>query len=154
MTYQCELIERPAQPVLSIHARTAAQNLTQVLGQSYGAIAQYLGLLGTQPAGAPFVAYYNMDMQDLDVEVGFPAPGKLPGKDTIQASEIPGGKAISCLYVGPYEKCGAAYEAMNQWIQTHHYEATGVAYEFYLNDPSTTAPEALQTQIVMPLKAK
>src|SRR5512135_616558 len=109
MQYPCELTERSAQPVLSIRTRTAVQNLPQVLGQSYGAIAQYLGQMGQQPAGDPFVIYYNMDMQDLDIEVGFPAPGKLPGKDSVQASEIPAGKVVSCLHVGPYDQCAAAY---------------------------------------------
>ncbi len=154
MTYQIELIERPVQPVLSIRTRAAVQNLPQVTGQAYGAIAQYLGQMGQHPAGAPYVAYYNMDMQNLDIEIGFPASGKVPGRDNIQASQLPGGKAVSCLYVGPYDQCGAAYEAMTQWMQSHGVEASGVTYEFYLNDPAVTPPEALQTQIVMPVKGK
>ncbi len=152
MTYQVELTERPAQPTLSVRTQTPVQNLPQVLGQYYGTIAQYLGQMGQQPAGAPFVIYYNMDMQDLDIEIGFPSSGKLPGNDSIQASEIPAGKVVSSLPVGPYDKCAAAYEAMTKWMQTHHVEATGVVYEFYLNEPGLTPPEALQTQIVMPLK--
>jgi effector-binding domain-containing protein len=151
MVYQCELINRPAQPVLSIRTRTPIQNLPQVLGQSYGAIAQYLGTMGQQATGAPFAAYYNMDMQNMDVEIGFPAL-KVPGKDNIQAGEIPAGKVVSCLHTGPYEACKAAYEAMEQWMKTNGYEATGVVYEFYLNDPAQTPPEQLQTQIVFPLK--
>jgi effector-binding domain-containing protein len=154
MSYNCELLERSAQPVLSIRAHTAVQNLPQVLGQSYGAIAQYLGQMGQQPAGAPFVAYYNMDMQNLDIEIGFPVASQLPGKGEIAGNEIPGGKALTCLHVGPYDKSPAAYEAMQQWLQTNACEATGVAYEFYLNDPMVTAPEALQTQIMFPLKAQ
>ena len=41
-------------------------------------IAQYLAEQSEQPAGAPFVAYYNMDMQNLDVEIGFPVTACLP----------------------------------------------------------------------------
>lgn len=151
MAYQCELINRPAQTVLSIRTRTSIQHLPQVMGQSFGAIAQYLGEIGQQAVGAPFSAYYNMDMQNLDVEIGFPA-AKAPGKDNIRASEIPAGKAVSCLHVGPYEASKAAYEALAQWMQANGYESTGVVYEFYLNDPAQTPPEGLQTQIVFPLK--
>jgi effector-binding domain-containing protein len=153
MTYNCELLERSAQPVLSIRTHATVQNLPQVLGQSYGAIAQYLALNGQQPTGAPFVAYYNMDMQNLDIEIGFPIASQLPGKDEIVGSEIPSGKALTCLHVGPFEKSTAAYETMQQWLQTNACEATGVAYEFYLNAPMITPPEALQTQIMFPLKA-
>ena len=95
MTYNCELLERSAQPVLSIRTHATVQNLPQVLGQSYGAIAQYLGQIGQQPAGAPFAAYYNLDMQNLDLEIGFPVAGQVAGQGEIQTSEIPGGKLLT-----------------------------------------------------------
>ena len=71
------------------------QDLPQALGKAYGAIMQYLGELGMPPAGAPFVAYFNMDMQDLDIEIGFPVMQPLPGKGEVQASAIPAGKAAA-----------------------------------------------------------
>jgi effector-binding domain-containing protein len=93
-----------------------------------------------------------MDMQDLDVEIGFPVSGSLPGKGEIQPGEIPGGKAATCLHVGPYTEVGPAYEALMQWIMENGFEATGVAYEMHLNDPAQTPPEELKTQIVFPMK--
>jgi effector-binding domain-containing protein len=113
---------------------------------------QYAGQLGVQPSGAPFIAYYNMDMADLDMEIGFPFAQKLAGKDDILGGEIPSGKAASCLHVGPYDQLGAAYEALNKWMQANGYVPTGVVYEFYLNDPQATPPAELQTQLVFPLK--
>ncbi|MBN1538166.1 MAG: GyrI-like domain-containing protein [Anaerolineales bacterium] len=153
MSYECQLIDRPVQPVASIRTRAAVENLPQVLGQAYGAIAQYLGQIGQFPAGEPFAAYYNMDMQDLDLEIGFPVSAKIPGKETIQPGEIPGGKAVVCMHVGPYDKIAAAYEAMDAWMKTNHIEPTGICYEFYLKDPQTTPPEALETRIVFPVKS-
>jgi effector-binding domain-containing protein len=152
MSYPCELIDRPAQPVLSIRAHAAVQNLPAIVGQSYGTITQYLGQLGQQPAGAPFVAYFNMDMQNLDLEIGFPVAAKLPGQGDIQPGKMLGGKAAACLYTGPYDKIAPAYEAVMQWMQSQRYEALGPCYEIYLNDPAQTPPEALQTQIVFPVK--
>ena len=152
MSYQCELLNWSAQPTLAIRTRTAVQNLPQVLGQAYGAIMQYAGPLGVQPSGAPFVAYHNMDMQDLDIEIGFPFAQALTGQGDIQAGEIPGGKAVTCLHIGPYDQVGGAYEALQKWFGAHSYIPTGVAYEFYLNDPQTTPPSELRTQVVFPLK--
>jgi effector-binding domain-containing protein len=153
MSYKCEVKEQPTQLTLSIRTRTSVQDLAQVLGKAYGAIAQYLGELGEQPVGPPFAAYYNMDMQNLDVEIGFPVSRRLPGKDDINASEIPGGKVATCLYTGPYSEIEPAYNALSQWIKDNGYEVTGVAYEMYLNDPMQTLPQELRTQIVFPLKA-
>jgi effector-binding domain-containing protein len=152
MTYNCELKEQPAQPALSIRTRAKVQDLPQVFGKAYGALMQYLGEKGEQPAGMPFAAYFNMDMQDLDIEIGFPVAHPIAGKGEIQASEFPGGKLASVLHVGPYEQMVPAYDALTQWIKDHGYEPTGVAYEVYLSAPDVP-PQEIKTQIVFPLKA-
>lgn len=152
MSYECEAQTLAAQPVLSIRTRGAVENLPALLGESYMKIIQYLGPTGEQPAGPPFVAYYNFDMQDLDIEIGFPVAGPLPGQGDIQHREIPAGRYAMVLYVGPYDQCEPAYNALNEWITQNDHEVTGVAYEFYLNDPGTTAPQDLQTRILFPLK--
>mgnify|MGYP006294396179 CR=1 FL=1 len=152
MSYQCKVTERASQPTLTIRTRTAARNLGETLGEAYGTIMQYMGELGEHPVGPPYTAYYNEDMQDLDVEVGFPVARELPGKGNVQAGEIPGGKVATCLHVGAYSDIGPAYEALSQWMQENGYEPAGAAYEFYLNDPQETPSEELMTQILFPLK--
>jgi effector-binding domain-containing protein len=152
MAYQCQMVEQPAQHTLLVRSVTSLQNLPGVLQQAYGATMQYLGELGVQPAGEPFAAYYNLDMQALDVEAGFPVPRQLPGRGNIVAGLIPAGKVATCLHVGPYDQTGPAYEALNKWIADNGYEATGVVYEFYLNDPRVMPPQEPRTRIVQPLK--
>jgi effector-binding domain-containing protein len=154
MAYPCELKEQPVQPALSVHTRTPVQNLPLVLGMAFGAIMQHLGSLKENPTGAPFVAYYNMDMQDLDIEIGFPVARSLSGNGQVQPGQIPAGKYASCLYTGPYADCNPAYEALSAWIRKNGYEATGTAYEFYLNDPQTTPQQNLQTLISLPVRGK
>jgi effector-binding domain-containing protein len=152
MGYSCELLDRPVQPALVVRTRTAVKNLPQVLGQAFDAILQVAGEVGAQPSGAPFVAYHNMDMADLEIEIGFPFNGKPDGKGEVLAGEIPGGRAAACLHVGPYDQVGAAYQALQQWMQANGCVPTGVAYEFYLNDPGSTPPGELQTRVVFPLR--
>lgn len=153
MSYQCEIIDRPAQPVASIRTHAAVQDLSQVLGQAYDDMMQYLGQIGQYPAGEPFAAYYNMDMQNLDLEIGFPVAKAIAGKDSVQPGEIPGGKAVVCIHKGPYDKIGATYEAIDQWMKDNQVVPSGICYEFYLNDPQQTPPEDLETRIVFPLKS-
>lgn len=153
MPYNCEITDRPAQPILSVRTHTPVQALPQALGKAFDEIGQYLGSLGAMPAGAPFVAYYNMDMQDLDIEIGFPVNSPLPGQGEIQSGAIPAGKFATCLHVGPYPEIGPAYEALTQFIVKGGHEPTGVAYEVYMNDPTITPADALQTQVVFPLRA-
>ncbi|AEG58364.1 GyrI-like domain-containing protein [Desulforamulus ruminis] len=152
MNYPCELSDQPSQPVLSIRTRSAVENLPQVLGQAYLTVLRYLAEIGEQPAGPPFAAYYNMDMQDLDLEIGFPVAKALTGRNEIQPSEIPAGKQATCLYQGPYRQIEPAYQALMQWIQEKGLLPTGAAYEFYLNDPRETPESELLTKIAFPLK--
>ena len=152
MAYNCELKEQPAQPALSVRTRASVQDLPALFGKTYGAIMQYLGELGEQPTGMPFSAYYNMDMQNLDVGIGFPVARKLASRGEIQASEFPGGKLASVMHVGPYDQCGPAYDALTQWVKAQGYETTGVAYELYYSGPETP-PQEIRTEIVYPLKS-
>jgi len=152
MDFQCEVREQGAQPTLSIRTRTPIDGLPGLLGESYGKIAGFLAELGEEPGGAPFAAFYNMDMQDLDVEIGFPVKKLLAGKDDIRASEVPGGKLGYALHTGRYGDIAPAYEALTQYVKERGYEPTGVSYEFYLNDPENTPQDELETQILFPLK--
>ncbi len=152
MSYKCEIKEKSTQPTLIIRKKTSVQNLSELLGKSYGEIIIYIMELGEQPSGPPYVAYYNTDMLNLEIEIGFPVSKKFSDKGDIKSSEIPGGKFANCLYIGPYNEIAAAYNALTEWIENNGYESTGVAYEIYLNDPRETPPHDLKTQIMFPLK--
>lgn len=152
MFYKCELKELAAQSALSIRTRTSVQNLPNILSEGYGAIAQYLNGVNKQPSGAPFAIYYNWDMQNLDVEFGFPVEEGIEGNNNIKVSITPGGKVATCLYIGSYNKIETAYKALMKWIEDNKYETTGIAYEVYLNDPAQTPLQELKTQISLLLK--
>lgn len=152
MSYDCELIERKTQKVLSIRKRTSLQQLPQLLGESYTRIMQYIGEQRTILSDAPFVGYFNMDMENLDVKIGIPISKNLPEKGEIKSSEIPEGKYAGCIYTGPYDKIQPAYDALTQWVNENGYEASGIAYELYIDDPGITPPEKLRTQVLFLLK--
>ena len=152
MSYNCQILEQEDQPVLSIRTCSAVKDLPSALGRAYGAIAEYLEELGESPSGAPFAGYYNMDMQNLDLEIGFPVASVLAGRGEIQSGHIPGGKAATTIYTGPYNAIEPAYNALTAFIQKNGHKATGVTYEFYLNDPGETPAEELQTKILFLLK--
>ncbi len=153
MSYNCEIKDQPVQLAVSIRTHTAVENLKDVLGKAFYQIVNYMNECGEQPVGAPYVGYFNMDMQNLDIEIGFPCARRLPAKGELQPSELPGGKVATVLHVGPYEKAEAAYNALTEYVQQQGYEPSGAAYEFYLNGPETP-PQDLQTIIFFPLKSK
>jgi effector-binding domain-containing protein len=151
MSYRVELKLEPTQPALAIRARAAENDLPRLFVETYGALMAYLAELGEQPAGMPYAAYYGLDPEAMDVEIGFPVSKPLPGKGAIMPAELPGGQWAKALHVGPYDQLGQAHETVAAWIKAHGYEPAGPAYELYCSGPETP-PEAIQTWLMQPVK--
>ena len=146
------VIETDAQPVLVVRTIISVDKLPQVIGKAYMEIMAYLGELKEQPADMPFVAYYNMDMEKLDVAIGFPVAKALPGRGEIIAGIIPAGKKATAMYKGPYKEMAPIYEELTKWMQDNGHQPSGVVYEFYYNSPMEVAESELLTKIVFLLK--
>lgn len=147
MNDSCQIQEQSAQPVMSIRMKTSVDQLPMVIGQSYGEIMQYLSEKGEALAGIPFVAYYNMDMQNLDVEIGMPVAHPIAGRDRVQPSEIPAGKYATCTHIGPYPEVGKAYDKLAEFVMANKVSPSGIAYEYYLNSPEEVPESELVTKV-------
>jgi effector-binding domain-containing protein len=145
------LLKRSEQPTLVVRTTTGVKNLPGLIGKCYGEIAAYLDELGEFPADIPFVAYHNMDMQNLDVEIGFPISSKLPGRGDIVQGSIPEGLNVFSVFMGPYAQMESVYSEMAEWITKNGFISTGVVYEHYYSGPEFPESQHL-TKIVMPLK--
>jgi len=143
-----EIFEKNEQATVSIRTRTKVEKLPALIGESYDKLAAYLKEAGQLLADVPFVAYHNMDMQDLDVEMGFPLAKPISGKGDITPGSIPAGKYVYCMYLGPYSEMGPTYEEMGKWIADKGLQATGASYEYYYNDDTFPESEAL-TMVMM-----
>lgn len=143
-----EVSDQKEQPVISIRKTTNVGNLKQELGQAFMAVTQYLAESGVAPAGSVFAAYYNMDMEHLDVEMGIPVSKPLAGKGEIAAGSIPAGKQVSTVHKGPYTQMEGVYNALTEWMKSEGQIPTGVVYEFYLNSPMEVPESELLTKIV------
>jgi effector-binding domain-containing protein len=148
-----EVRETAEKDTVSIRTSTPVEKLSEVMGQAYGEIMQHLGPKGIQPTGPPFAIYYNMDMTNLDVEMGFPVASSVEGAGRVKSSKLPGGRAAVTIHVGPYEKIDEAYNGLMAFVKEKGLETDVFSYEFYLNDPREEKPEDLQTEIYFPIKS-
>lgn len=145
-----EVVYKNEQPTLSVRARTNVESLPALIGESYGKMAVYLKEIDEYLADVPYVAYHNMDMQNLDVEIGFPVAKILPEKGDIKSGAIPAGKAVFCMYRGAYTEMEDTYGEMSKWIEDNGFKPDGTAYEYHYNGPEFPETETL-TKIVMPI---
>jgi effector-binding domain-containing protein len=147
-----EIKETKEQPTVSIRFRTNMDKISQDIGKGYGEIMRYLGEKQIQPIGAPYAMYYNEDMNNLDMEVGFPVASSIPEKDNIKMSKLPGGKAAVYTHTGPYNKLGEAYEKLMDWMKEKNLTPSQSCYEIYIDDPENTPEDKLKTEIYFPIK--
>lgn len=146
-----EIVKKSKQPVISIKTKTKIENLPIVIGETYGKIEEYLREIGEYPEDIPFVRYFNMDMENLKVEIGFPVYKELPEKDDIEFSYIEEMKAVYGLYQGPYQEMGETYDEIMIWIEDNGMKPTGIFLESYYNSPEDVSEDKLLTRILMPL---
>lgn len=154
MKYGVKKVDSKAQPVAYMRKRCDVAEMPRIIGESYSRIMGFLVEEGEQPAGMPYTAYYNMDMKDLDVEMGFPTIRLLDSKGDVMCRTITEGLQAELMHEGPYSSMSASYIELDKWMQDNGYERCGPAYEYYFNSPQEVEEAELLTKIVIPIRKK
>ncbi|HPE90534.1 MAG TPA: GyrI-like domain-containing protein [Spirochaetia bacterium] len=141
------IIECAERDALSVRYRTPAAKLPETMGPVYGEIAAFMGKNGVPFAGPPFAMYYNMDMDDLDVEVGFPVAAPVAGGGRVRPGKLPGGRHATASHKGSYETIAKTYDALTAFCKERGLELEERMYEEYMNSPEEVPPEELETVI-------
>jgi AraC family transcriptional regulator len=128
------------------------------VGKAWGRLCGWAGPKGIL---GPSCAFLGLSYDDPDIT----APDKLrydaavvvgpetQGEGEIWVQEIPGGDYAVTMHRGPYEKMSETYRAIfGQWLPNSGREpGPAPTLEFYRNDPCTTKPEELLTEVWVPL---
>ncbi|MDR2871643.1 MAG: GyrI-like domain-containing protein [Xanthomonadaceae bacterium] len=149
------VLDQPRQFTLCVRTQTSVHKLPELIGDSYRRMSDHLIDLNHYLADVPFVHFHNLDlrqpnMQNLEVEIGFPVIATLPGKADIQPSILPAQRVIFCMYLGPYRDMEPVYEEMIQWVANKGRRSAGNGYEYHYNSSQHPANELL-TKVVMPV---
>jgi len=89
---------------------------------------------------------------DCDVEVALPVTGAVTVRDpAVGVRVLPGCRALSVLYRGPYENLPLAHRQVREYLDAHSLSQTGPEREVYLNDPAEIEAEDLMTEIQYPV---
>ena len=152
MGYLMQIVETEKQPVMSVQTTTSVGKMPEVVGAVYGQIVGYSGKRAENHWGQRLLPCYNMDMEHLNVEIGFPVAAEMEGRGDIQLRWIPAGKKATGYHKGPYNEIGILYDKLGSWITGKGYEPTGVVYEYYFNSPEEIPPSELLTKVEFLLK--
>jgi AraC family transcriptional regulator len=142
-------------------ASLAHRGTYNTIGETFarlGAVAGPAGLVSLP--GARMIAIYHDDPEttapaDLRSDAGLIVPATTPIPAGLRELRLPAGDYAKATHIGPYAMLGDVWARfMGQWLPAsgRRMTAAGQCFELYLNDPSNTAPEALQTDLYVPLE--
>jgi effector-binding domain-containing protein len=95
------------------------------------------------------VRYFEFG-ERIKAEAGFPFSGTLVATDRVCQSMLPGGRAVTTTYVGPYDGIGAAWERVTTWLAEHELDRRDAPWEAYLTGPDEPGPPV--TAIFFPIR--
>src|SRR5690242_11478069 len=124
--------------------------------QRLGALAGPAGLMRF-PASVMLAIYYDdpetTPAEQLRSDAGITVPNDMPLPGGLVEKKIPAGRYARTTHVGPYARLGDTWSRfMGQWLpKSGHRVGDGSSYEVYRNTPENASPDALRTDLYLPI---
>jgi AraC family transcriptional regulator len=146
-----ELQQRAPEHALAVRTRTQVTAIPGVMADVLPEVWHVAEQLGCRPI-MPFARYLAFEMPEVDFEAGCLVDGPVEhGLGRVEAITLPGGELAVATHVGPYERLSETYGAVERWLGEQGRVSHGAMWEVYLDDPGTTPPDRLRTEVVVPL---
>ncbi len=74
------------------------------------------------------------------------------GQGAIESTTLPGGKMVSTIHIGPYEKLKDTWNALSDWMKKSKYYPAGPGREIYISGPPQESdPAKFRTELLWPV---
>lgn len=125
------------------------------VGRTFQKLMAWAGPRGMLGGGACGVTLYPGDGDDARAIVGVTVDQSCAGDDVVSIYDVPGGRHAVLTHRGPYAQLPDSYNQLFAWLPTSgEAPGDGPVFEVNLNDPRTTPPEDLLTEICLPLQPR
>ena len=149
------LVDAIPLPMIYVRFRTSLQDaaIAGEVGKAFGKLGQFMATTQIRPIAPPLAVYSDWNKQLVTVDVGFPVAefelGKVTGE--IHAGRTPAGPAMKAIHHGSFDEIKETYGVLQRAIESKGEHVGGVMWEIYFNDPATTPPKDLVTEVYMRL---
>jgi effector-binding domain-containing protein len=135
MSHDFNVQELQPQPGLAIRETVANAEIPAKMAELFAELGRFIAAKAAPVIGPPFAYYHSWNEKETVVEVGFPVAAGAAGEGRIRPMSLPGGKVVTGLHVGPYDKLVESYTAMTAWMKSQGHVPASFMWEVYLSDP-------------------
>jgi len=133
------------------------QNISQKMGQNFGAIMQFMGRNGLKQSGMPLTVYNDIAEENVIMSNGIPINQRIeiPKDSDVSIGFIPRIKVIKATLTGNYSNLSKAWEAAMKHMNEKGLKQSEEQkpFEIYTNDPGNYPnPADWKTEIYIPIK--
>lgn len=146
--YDITLRDEPAQTMLMVEGTSTADLHIAVGTALVHELLDRLARLGRAQIG-PVVCLLPATTDGTLILQMCTAVSDLPPGERVVM--LPASTVAVARHTGPYEEIGLAEHALYAWSEARRCEPNGPLREVYCNDPAEVAPDALETEVLLPV---
>lgn len=140
------------QDTAAIRAEVPMPELPSVFDRGVHEVMRAVQAQGLAMVGPPFGFYPRAPAETVEVVVGVPVSAPATPEGDVIPFELPGGRVVEGVHVGPYDALASTYDELVGWAEAKGLNLAGHMWESYLTDPSAEPDSAKwRTLITWPL---
>lgn len=148
-----ELTQQTPRNFVGIRRKVNVTELPAFYSEVFPKVMGWLQRKGIAPASQPMSMWCEMDMETgvADTHAGCFVDGPVEVDGEVTAGVSSGGDVLKLVHRGSYDSMGKS------WMRVYGHakelgRKPGAGWEIYVDDPGQVAPDALRTEIYLPIE--
>ena len=137
----CRIVTVDRQPTVVVKAKAPFAEIPQAQRSARAKVAAALPSLDTGALGMGCTRWLPPQDGALTMEMGTIVARPVEARGEIVPSELPAGRAVHSVMVGPFDGMGAAWQKLFEWVQAKKLQPAGINWEVYGPTPSDPAQQ-------------
>ncbi len=132
MAYEILTANLPASEAVAIRTIVPMAELQDFFNHAFLDLSETIKHGGASPVGPPFVRYYSVTPQAVDVEAVMTCDRSVPVSGRVKTIHLDAAQAAIVRHVGRYDKMKPAYDAIQEWMRNNGKHPSEAPREVYV----------------------